>query len=488
MARARSLARLALLLKEEHEERVTRDSPRTGVPRKRSGVARRAPTRWLAAGAVVLVLLALFILVTQDNSRQYRVMMQNAGQLVPGDLVRIGGVQAGSVKDLELTPDGQAVVTVSLGKDWGHLHAGTTVTVRSSGIATVTGRYVDISPGPSYRPALADGAAIDVDHTRSIVDIDQLLNAFDPSTRRSLSKVVHGFSVWYDGREAQANTSARYFPAALQSATKLFDELGRDSGTLELFLNRTGKALRALSSKRAELTALVSNTRTTARALGSDNRSLSAALQNLPPALRSGSAALASARPALIDLRALVDASDPASRTLAPFLHDLRPVASRAIPAFTDFRLLFDQPGASNDVLDALRTLPSLGRLTDKAFPQAEKTLSQSEPVLSFIRPYAPDLIGFVRSFGSAAATYDANGHYARTVPVFDAFNFTDDPAGGTLTLKDRSARGKSPYLSTGNLRRCPGASLPALSDASIPFVDSGRLASPDCDPSEAIR
>src|SRR4051812_20384240 len=130
MARARSLARLALLLKEEHEERGTRDFPRTGVPRKRSGVARRAPTRWLAACAVVLVLLALFIVVTQDNSREYRVMMQNAGQLVPGDLVRIGGVQAGSVKDLELTPDGQAVVTVSLGKDWGHLHAGTTVTVR----------------------------------------------------------------------------------------------------------------------------------------------------------------------------------------------------------------------------------------------------------------------------------------------------------------------------------------------------------------------
>ena len=38
-------------------------------------------------------------------------------------------------------------------------------------------------------------------------------------------------------------------------------------------------------------------------------------------------------------------------------------------------------------------------RLTDKAFPQAEKTLDDSAPVLSFIRPYAPDLIGFARGF-----------------------------------------------------------------------------------------
>jgi phospholipid/cholesterol/gamma-HCH transport system substrate-binding protein len=467
---------------------VTREFPRTGDARVGSGSARRR-TRALALAALALVVLALGLVVVSGNGdREYRIVMQNAGLLVPGDVVRIGGVQAGSVKSLDLTPDGQAEVTILLDKSWGRLHAGTTVTVRASGVATVAGRYVDISPGPSFRPALPDGAAIDVDHTKSIVDIDQVLNAFNAPTRRSVQKVLHGFSVWYSGREEQANESAHYFPATLQSATRLFDQLGSDSGTLEQFLTQTGDALAALARRRADLTALVSNTRETARALGSDNQSLSAALQNLPPALRQGSDVFASLRPALTDVRALVRAADPASRELAPFLHDLRPVVSRAVPAFRDFRLLFDKPGQSDDLLDALRTLPALGRETGKAFPQAEKTLEQSSPVLSFIRPYAPDLVGFARSFGSAAATYDANGHYARTVPVFDAFNFTDDPAGGTLTPKDRSERGKSPYLTTGVLRRCPGASLPALSDASAPFVDNGPLAKPDCDPSEVVK
>jgi phospholipid/cholesterol/gamma-HCH transport system substrate-binding protein len=320
------------------------------------------------------------------------------------------------------------------------------------------------------------------------VDIDQLLNTFDPPTRRSVQKVIRGFSVWYAGREQQANASAHYAPAALQAATTLFDEVGRDSGTLEQFLTQTGTALHALARNRGELTALVSNTHATVRALGSDNRSLSAALRNLPPALREGSTAFASLRPALVDLRALVRAGDPASRRLAPFLHDLRPVVSRAVPTFHDFRLLFDQPGRADDLLDALRILPGLAKLTDNAFPQAEKTLGQSEPVLSFVRPYAPDLVGFVRSFGSASATYDANGHYARTIPVFDAFAFNDDAAGGTLTAKDRNDRGQSPYLSTGNLRRCPGTGLPALRDGSAPFVDSGPLANPDCDPSEIVK
>jgi phospholipid/cholesterol/gamma-HCH transport system substrate-binding protein len=450
-------------------------------------MSRRA-SRLLVCAAIAAVVIALAAIFLGTGSREYHVIMQNAGQLVPGDLVRIGGVQAGSVKGLELTPDGQADVTISLQHGWGRLHAGTTVTVRASGIATVTGRYVDISPGPSFRPALPDGGAIDIDHTQSIVDIDQLLNAFDPRTRTSLARVLKGFSTWYAGRESQANVSARYFPPALQSATHLFDELNQDSATLGQFLTETGTALHALSRRRGELTALVTNTRQTAHALASDNQSLSAALRNVPPALHAGSNAFAALRPALTDLDALLRASDPASRKLAPFLRDLQPVISRAVPAFHDFRMVFDRPGRADDLLDALRTLPSLGRLTDKAFPQAEQTLGDSTPVLSFIRPYTPDLVGFVRSFGSAAATYDANGHYARTIPVFDAFKFSDDPLGGSLTEKSREEKGKSPYMTSGNVRRCPGASLPALSDGSAPFVDNGPLANPDCDPSEVIK
>jgi phospholipid/cholesterol/gamma-HCH transport system substrate-binding protein len=442
----------------------------------------------LALGALALIVLALALVITRGNGpAHYTVVLQNAGLLVHGDLVRIGGVPAGSVDSLDLSPDGQALVRIAVDRQYAPLHAGTTLTVRASGLASVTGRYVDISPGPSFRPKLDDGASIGVDSTKSIVDIDQVLNALGPRTRHSLRQVIDGFATWYDGREAEARAAARYFPPALQSSTRLFRELNQDSRTLAEFVVQTGGALDALSRNRQTLTDLVSNTRATAAALGSDNRSLSEALQNLPPAFREGSDAFASIRPALVDLNKLVDASGPVSHQLAPFFRDFRPVVSEAVPAFRDFRLLFDQPGPSDDLLDALRTVPHLARQVDKAFPQAEKTLGASTPVVSFIRPYSPDLLSFVRSFGSATATYDANGHYARTVPNFDAFNFTDDPVGGTLVQKTPSERGSSPYLSTGNLRRCPGTSSPPLADGSTPFVDAGPLATPDCDPTETV-
>jgi phospholipid/cholesterol/gamma-HCH transport system substrate-binding protein len=96
--------------------------------------------------------------------------------------------------------------------------------------------------------------------------------------------------------------------------------------------------------------------------------------------------------------------------------------------------------------------------------------------------------VSFVKSFGGATATYDANGHYTRSLPIFDALGFTGSPGGGYLTPKPAAERGSSPYLSHGNLRRCPGAAAPAPADGSSPYVDSGALANPDCDPSQTVR
>jgi phospholipid/cholesterol/gamma-HCH transport system substrate-binding protein len=101
--------------------------------------------------------------------------------------------------------------------------------------------------------------------------------------------------------------------------------------------------------------------------------------------------------------------------------------------------------------------------------------------VLEFIRPYTPDFVGWLRDFGQGAASYDANGHYARIQPIFNAFNFDDNPAGGVLTPIPPSQRFDG--LETNQLRRCPGAASQPNSDGSAPWRDvSGTL---DCDPDQ---
>lgn len=461
-----------------------------GQPANPAAASSRGPGRLLAAGAIAFALIALLVIwATRDDSHEYKLVFDNAGQMVNGDLVRIGGTPVGEVTAIELTDNGKAELTVSVAEEYAPLHAGTTAIVRWQGLVGTANRFVDISPAPNFKAELDDGATIQGDQTKSIVEIDQLFNMFTPKTRDGLDHFIQGFADWYAGQEENANTSAKYFPPTLAQASKLFRELNRDSEDFQELLIETSKAMGAIESRSGDLTNLVDNTGTTMAALSADTKSLNEVLVDLPPALRQGSETFAALRgPAIDDLERFVVESEPSAKVLPGFLRRFTTLAKESVPIFTDLRKTFNGPGAGNDLYDTMVDLPTLAKLADKGFPRARKSLKESTPVWGFIRPYAPDLVAWLRSFGGAMAPYDANGHYARSTPVFDAFNFTDDADGGSLTPKPPAERGSSPSLSTGNLRRCPGSGAAPPADGSAPFVDMGELANPDCDPSQVIR
>ena len=119
--------------------------------------------------------------------------------------------------------------------------------------------------------------------------------------------------------------------------------------------------------------------------------------------------------------------------------------------------------------MDATRKLPGLQKVASPAFKNGTGALKKSQPVLQFIRPYVPELVGWLRDFGQGAANYDANGHYARIQPIFNAFQFRDLPAGPPqlvpLPVSQRLAG-----LQTQVMRRCPGAaSQPAGRLGAVP-------------------
>jgi phospholipid/cholesterol/gamma-HCH transport system substrate-binding protein len=185
-------------------------------------------------------------------------------------------------------------------------------------------------------------------------------------------------------------------------------------------------------------------------------------------------------RATLDDLDVLVAESKPATKDLAPFLRELRPLIAAARPTIHDLRMVVSLSGPNNDLVDATRKLPQLQRVASPAFRNGTQALKKADPVLRFARPYTPDLVGWFRDFGEGAANYDANGHFARIQPIFNAFNFTDNPAGGVLTPVPPANRMDG--VDTGNLRRCPGAATQAPPDGSAPFTDGGDL---DCDPGQ---
>jgi phospholipid/cholesterol/gamma-HCH transport system substrate-binding protein len=464
-----------------------RDAPGAGRRASRSP-RRRSPWRLPALAAVLLVAGIVVYLVTRSDDYHYRFDFIDAGQLVNGDLVRIGGTPAGKVEAIRLTHNGQAEIEVSIDSSFGPLRQGTTAAIRQQSLVGVASRYISVSPAPTFHPAMPDDGVVPASHTSGIVDVDEIFNALDANTLQGLRRVIRGFAVWYAGKSSQANESARYFPPALQAYSRLFDQLDASSPELTQLLQQTSAALGAINQRSSQLTDVITQARITSQALGSDNQALSQALENLPSALNKGTATFARLRQSTLPaLSHLFSVTRPVIAPLAPFLKRLQPVLDEATPTFGRLSQVFNQPGPNNDLYDALVDLPPLAKQVNGDFPRAIKALNQSTPIFEFARPYIPDLVGWVTNWDGLFAPYDANGHYARTVPVFDAFSFSDDAQGGTLIPKPTNLRGSGGDLRTGFLQRCPGGAIAPPLDASAPFVDSEPLSNAHCRPSETI-
>ena len=96
--------------------------------------------------------------------------------------------------------------------------------------------------------------------------------------------------------------------------------------------------------------------------------------------------------------------------------------------------------------------------------------------LIDHVRPYTPEFVGWLRDFGQGASNYDANGHFARIQPIFNATS-PNSLVPTPIPTGDRFAG-----LQQGNLQRCPGAASQYPTDGSAPFLDGGVL---DCQPSE---
>jgi phospholipid/cholesterol/gamma-HCH transport system substrate-binding protein len=440
----------------------------------------RSVGRWLAIGALVVVVAAVaYIVFAAGGGASYKFELENDSQLVLGDQVEVGGVPVGSVTAIALTHNYRsALITIHIEGSLVPLHRGTTAQVRVPSLTTVAGRYVSLFPGPNNAPALPAGSTLPAGSGQGTTDLDQLFDTLNPRTRKGLQEYFVGESEAYAGASQAFGTDVEYFGPLLSSADHIFAELSKDQRTFTDFLVYSAKALSTLAAHREELTNLVSNGDHGLEALGAEQSSLQRGVAQLPGALAQGNRAFAQLPSTFAALRKLATVAGPDTTTLAPLFAKLTPLVREAGPVLHDLSLALSKPGPSNDLTDSALALPTLAQELVSGSPNDVKALQESVPVTAFFGPYAPDLEGFVRTFGTSAGYYDANGQYARISAVFNNFK-----VGANNTLTPTTPQEGLQGLHTRELRRCPGAgATPSPADGSAPFTDEGKLG---CDPSQ---
>lgn len=442
--------------------------------------SRRAGSPWPAriAGAgivVVAALLVALVLFRGDGGYTVTAEFLNGGQLVPGNPVRVAGANVGTVEDLSISEDGEAVVRFTVDEEYAPLRRGTRAMIKQTSLSGIANRYIDLHLGPADGTEIEDGGRLNTNETVTAVEIDQFFSIFDPKTRQALKDTVKGSAELLRGRGQEINRSVKYLNPALSTGARLFRELSRDEPLLERFLIDSGRFVNALATRRDDVRGLVSNANTTFRALGNQQAALAESVELLPPFMRRANTTFVNLRNALDDVDPLVDVSIPAVRRLGPFLDDARAFAADAEPTIRDLSLTIRRSGDANDLIELMDSFPALSRaaldprrvngaLRRGAFPEAEEALTDSSETFALLRPYTPDLVGWFEDFSGTGA-YDAAGGFSRSQLNLTEILYGPEPLGGQF-------------------RRCPGAGDAPASDGSNVF-SAAEQAELECEESD---
>ncbi len=479
--------------------------------------------RAAAVVALVVAIVAMIVLFTGgDDEYTVTAEFENASQLVSGNEVVVGGAAVGTVKEIELGPQGQALVTFSVNEDYAPLMRGTTATVRSPSLSQIAGRQVQLTlpADTSEGEAIESGGELSQAETVSAVDLDQLFNTLSPKTIKDFKHVIQGLERSYDGVGAKANKGLRYLNPFLSTSRRLFAELSADQQALESLIVDTSQLSGALAERSPDISMLVGNLNRMTNAIGDRKERLAQAVSQFPDFMRSANTTFVNLRAALDDVDPLVDAAKPAAVELRPFLAELRAASADAVPTIRDLDAIVKRPGDDNDLVEltglqprlADRALgsgsPDCGRGPDNpedlevvadddfdqgAFGEAECALANSLTNLEFFRPYTPELVGWFDDFGHSGAI-DALGGIGRINTTFNSFSIST-PGGIPDLTSPLTPDELFASLDTGNTRKCPGANErpPAPADPdddSVPFTDGGALTDGkpgDCDPDHLI-
>jgi phospholipid/cholesterol/gamma-HCH transport system substrate-binding protein len=468
-----------------------------------SAVGRIAAILALAGAIVVILLLVL------GGGSAYTVTAEfaNASQLVTGNNVNVAGVPVGSIKQISLSDDGQALVKMEISDSaYTPLPAGTHAQVRSQSLSGIANRYVDLTlPAQPDGQEIKSGGEISQADTTSEVDLDQLFNTLNKPTVAHLQEVIRGFARAYTGVGPQANRGFYYLNPFLSTSRRVFSELNSDQADLEGLVVNAAGLTSTLDQRAPQISSLISNLNGMLGTIGSQQTSLASAVAQLPDFMRQFDTTAVNLRAALDDVQPLVNATRPVARKLQPFAKRLRHFSRDAVPTIQGLNGIINAPGQNNDLIELTKLQDPLAEIgvgpVDRngeerpgALPATADSLKGSLPQISMLRAYSPELTGWFDDFGHSGFP-DAFGGIGRIeftgntftagapstgLPCNDVTQILNLIGGLPSTCQLVPASDLANLLHLKNLQRCPGANERGLTDDQL--TQNGTL---NCDPSQ---
>lgn len=358
------------------------------------------------AGAAVLLSGAV---AAGSSSATFDVIFDDARGLVPGQLVKVAGAQAGTIQNVAVTPDFKARIQATVDSRFMPFHQDATCTIRPQGL--IGENYVECDPGSANSPPLRTGAGhpptVPVGHTTEPVSLLDLFGIFNAPTRERLTILVNELGIATSARGQDLNDVLRRANPTLAAAQQVLAILNRQRAQLATIV----QASNTIAATAAQHTPAVQNflDRTAAlTALTAGHRTaLAQAVNRLPALLGVAQPALAQLDTVAVDGTPLVRQIHAAVPALDRVTADLKPFVAAAKPGLA-------QLGAAvSHTIPALRHSAPLLRTLRRYADRSRSGTVLTARLFSNLQRH-----GFVEGFlsvvyyiGASLARYDATSH-----------------------------------------------------------------------------
>jgi ABC-type transporter Mla subunit MlaD len=391
----------------------------------------------IAAGAVGLASAA-----GADDTHTYKLEMYDAFGLVPDAEVKVAGVNAGTITDLDINEDKRALVTIELSGPLAVL--GDETECKSEPQSLIAEYFLDCQPAGEPLP---DGATVPKLVTQTVQN-DLVLNTMRLPYRQRLSLLINEFGTALAGNPEQLNDAIRMGAPALQDLHEALRLLAQQNRTIAQLNVDSDLIVGKLEARSADVVRFVEEAGDTAVAsaqrrddLSTDFDLLDDALRELGPTMAELENVARETTPLLADLRGAAPGLNTLAVNLPPFARaterSLVTLGNAAKPGIQALKRA-ERQGTIRTLAEAARSAPPVADqaklfLDDIADPRRAVAIDEradEDTGRDNETPGRPDtrgytgmegLLNYFYYFGAALNQYDDVGHFLH-FSLYDVF------------------------------------------------------------------
>jgi phospholipid/cholesterol/gamma-HCH transport system substrate-binding protein len=382
----------------------------------------------VGAATVLCAVVAVFLSYNANNGLPFvptydvTVQVPDAAGLVRGNEVRIGGKRVGVIEEINAVPAEDAgeepvsQLEVALLTTLEPLPADSVVTVRPRSPLGL--KYLELKPGTSGE-GIEAGTTLPLRAAQPIVELDEVVNAFDASSRRALREVLDGLGPGFAGRGADFNALLENAPALLRDAEHVAANVSAPETQLGRLVSGADRFTGELASVAPQVGSGLEHADTTAGALDAAGSALGESIAETPPTQAAALSAFREARPLLTDAAALARDLRPGVRLLPRAADELDRALDEGVP------VLRRAVALAARLEDTLRAVAELSEdpATVDTLVRLLRVLRTAKPTLEYLAPaqIQCNYVGlWTRNIPNTISEGDDSGTWFRTLVVAD--------------------------------------------------------------------